>query len=56
MLTAQISKMRSFLIVRKICAESADHHIYKCAITHVGPVGTAHKLTGCIPRKWTVDI
>jgi hypothetical protein len=48
MLTTQISKMRSLLIVRQSCPESAD--------AHVGPVGTAHKLTIRISRKWTIDV
>jgi hypothetical protein len=53
-ISPQIGKMRSLLIVREICANSSGHNYYERLIRHVHPVAAPNELTGGIPHERTV--
>lgn len=53
-LSAQIGKMRSFLVIRKIRTDATSHSHYERLIGHVHPVASTNKLAGGIPHEWAV--
>ena len=55
-LSTQIGKMGSFLVICEICTNSTCHNQYDRLIGHIHPVAAANKLTSGIPHERIVWI
>jgi hypothetical protein len=56
MLAAQVREMRSFLVIRQVCANAIGHDHNESAIVHIKPIRTADELIVGVSYEWAVDV